>query len=84
MFNQCEALAIGFNQFGFVRFLTVIEIFLYYAAFGLGVYCLVTINKNLDVILDPFEEILQQMPNLHAGDRRNSDVIEIKPREIKA
>lgn len=44
------------NTFGFAKFLTIVEIFMYYISCGLGLFSMWTMNKNLEVVLDPFEE----------------------------
>jgi hypothetical protein len=57
-FENCETKynTGGENKFGFCKFLSVIEITIYYICFALGAYCMNRVQYDLAVTLDPFEE----------------------------
>jgi hypothetical protein len=57
-FEKCvnEVNVDGNNSFGFSKFLTVVEIFLYYTAILLGVRCVYKIEFDERVVKDPFED----------------------------
>ena len=57
-FKKCtdEVNIDGKNNFGFIKFLIIIEISLYYVAIGLGVRCMYKIQFDERVVSDPFED----------------------------
>ena len=54
-FGTCDKMSPN-NNFGFNKFLTVLEITIYYICFALGAFCMNRIQYDLAVTLDPFEE----------------------------
>lgn len=55
-FSQCKEINPD-NTFGFSTFLAVIENMLYYAAIGLGLFCIHKIHTDPSSLDDPFEEV---------------------------
>ena len=62
VFNKCaDSVNVdGNNEFGFIKFLTLIEIFIFYMAIALGLRCIYKIEMDERVLNDPFEDIDQQ------------------------
>jgi hypothetical protein len=58
VFNKCSnsVNVDGNNDFGFIKFLTVIEIFIFYMAIALGVRCIYKIETDDRVLSDPFDD----------------------------
>ena len=56
-FSECEVVnSEGINSFGFSKFLTIVEIALYYASMSLGIYCIRRLTIDEYIKNDPFEE----------------------------
>ena len=56
-FSECETVNLqGVNSFGFSKFLTIVEIALYYASMILGIYCIRKLATEDYITSDPFEE----------------------------
>ena len=56
-FSQCEndVNKSGSNNFGFAKFLMLVEIALYSIAIGVGIWTVKKVHTDNEVVLDPFE-----------------------------
>ena len=55
-FHACLKEEGVYNEFGFAKFLTVVECLIYYASMCLGIRCLWKVHTDEKVTSDPFED----------------------------